>query len=159
MELYNANSENMYNLIFSNVESENIRNAVNNYISLANIELMYFLENEVKSKFQELNGGRLMIMQVDNTRDYISVKIWHQNIDIAFDSPKKEFNILKICKLSFENESILNDTLKKDKYKTINIKTEDNGNITLNALNVKIKDLLKYSIVPGLKIEKVLDII
>lgn len=159
MELYNANSENMYNLIFSNVESENIRNAVNNYISLANIELMYFLENEVKDKFQELNGGRLMIMQVDNSRDYISAKIWHQNIDIAFECPKKEFNILKICKLSFENESVLNDTLKKDKYKTINIKNDDNGNIILNALNVKIKDLLRYSIVPGVKIEKVLDII
>lgn len=158
MILYDKEQNNMFTIVFTQRESENMATVLKGDVSLRNIQFMYFLEQYVRKLFSKLDGGRIMIMNVNYSNGIIAVDVMHQNIDIEFPPPKFELRLVKVTCMVFKSKEAIKQTLENDGY-SYKIVNEEDGETEVNVLNVSIQDLLKYSLNANVEIIENIDII
>ncbi len=157
MQLFGMMSDTKYRVYFNEIESNNIRKALGNDVSIRNIKLCYFIERILPKMFDECIGKRIMVANIYSEDEYINAVVILQNIQIKFNKPKEKNYLFKATEISFEDIDSFNYWISNKKY-IYKIIKQNSKQVKVVVFNVTTQDELLLSLSGG-QINKVCNIL
>ncbi len=147
MQLFTTNCANTFRLYFDEIETNNLQKALNDKISIRNLDLCYYIEQSLPRLFKEFKNKRVMVLNIFNDRPNINAIVLVQDIKAQFVKPKEKASLFKVSEVHFDDIEACNNWL-KDKdyvYKIISKKTKDVKVIILNMSKVDQMQLAEFN--------------
>lgn len=152
MTLYQTELASKYRVYFNDIETNNIKKALNDDISIRNINLCYYIEHELPKEYEDLKDKSIMVLNIFYDGRYISALILIQNIKLDFKKPKQPNTMFKVTAAIFKRKDDFDKWIKGKDYGYKVLSTSTNSfNVIL--FNVKAYDEMSLSRY-GAQIEK-----
>jgi hypothetical protein len=116
-------SDTKFRVFFSELETNNLIKILGDNISIRNIQLCSFIEEMLPKLFEECANKRVMVLNINNDRPYITAVVLLQDINASFMKPKEKNHFFKVTKVTFENGNAFKKWLlgKDYLYKVVHI--------------------------------------
>lgn len=145
MKLEKKKETNMYNIVIDGLEAYNIvRICDDENVSIKNIDLCYYIEEEGIKLFKDSKNTRIVIMGInleynERLEPVITATAIHQNIDIQFPKPKDKFEYIRATTVEFKDEEALKKWLESESIENYSRPKRDIFGIQVKVLNLSVK--------------------
>lgn len=121
--LYNKN---IFKVSFNDVESLNLKNALNGEITISNPKLCYYIESELPRRFKECRNKGVTVTEIINGLTIIATVLVLDDIEFDFCKPKLSSLSFRFTKVSFDSISDFNKWMEDKDYMYKALRSQDN---------------------------------
>lgn len=145
----------VYRLYLEGLEYENIKKSLEYDLNIGNIQLCYYIENELPKRFEECKDKRIFINGINASDNYLCATISLQDVKIGFKKPKIKSSFFRVTDVTFDSKEVFAKWLEKNHEKyTYRVKTCNTDRVNVIIFNMDIQDEMKLSLFQG-RINKV----